>query len=90
MPIQSAPPDTSVYLIAGYVAFGLIFAIYLLSLVVRRRNLEQDLKMLEGLRPEGQDPPRKGPIVKTGARPRAARPSARRSKANRKKVTSKR
>jgi hypothetical protein len=51
---QEAPPDTSAYMIAGYVIFFIISAIYLLSLVVRRRNLEADLKTLEAMQAEGR------------------------------------
>jgi hypothetical protein len=47
---QEVTPDTSGYMIAGYViAFG-VMAIYLLSLVIRWRNLKQDLAMLEECR----------------------------------------
>ncbi len=90
MPLQSTPPDTSPYLIAGYVAFAVIFAIYLASFIIRRRNLEQDLKMLEGIRAESQVPPKPAPIVKTGARAGSAKPRARQSRPPRKKVTRKR
>ena len=47
--LQQVPPDTSGYMIAGYVViFGVMF-IYLVSLVVRRRNLKQDLEVLQDL-----------------------------------------
>ena len=47
--LQDAPANTTTYMIAGYaVIFGLML-IYLVSLVVRRRNLEQDFEMLESL-----------------------------------------
>jgi hypothetical protein len=47
--LQDAPANTTAYMIAGYaVIFGLML-IYLVSLVVRRRNLEQDFEMLESL-----------------------------------------
>jgi hypothetical protein len=54
---QEAPPDTSAYMIAGYVIFFIISAIYLLSLVVRRRNLEADLKTLEAMQAESRPSP---------------------------------
>jgi hypothetical protein len=41
------PPDTSGYMIAGYTIFFVVAAIYLISLVVRWRNLNQDLSLLE-------------------------------------------
>ena len=47
--LQDAPANTTMYMVAGYaVIFGLML-IYLVSLVVRRRNLEQDFEMLESL-----------------------------------------
>lgn len=47
--LQQPPPDTSAYMIAGYtVIFGAML-IYLISLIVRRRNLEQDIQLLEEL-----------------------------------------
>lgn len=87
MPLQEAPPDTSTYMIAGYVVFVLIMAVYLVSLFVRRRNLEQDLSTLERLRAESKAP--------AGAASPSARPAtaiARRLRAKaaaRKKVAKK-
>jgi hypothetical protein len=47
--LQDAPANTTVYMVAGYtVIFGLML-IYLISLIVRRRNLQQDVEMLEAL-----------------------------------------
>ena len=47
--LQDAPANTTSYMIAGYaVIFGLML-IYLVSLIVRRRNLQQDSEMLESL-----------------------------------------
>ncbi len=46
---QQTTPDTSGYMIAGYVIAFSVMAIYLLSLIVRWRNLTQDLKLLEGM-----------------------------------------
>ncbi len=43
------PPDTSAYMLAGYIIIFGVMAIYLISLVVRRRNLNQDLETLEEL-----------------------------------------
>ncbi len=50
--LQDAPPDTSGYMIAGYVVFFLVSAIYLFSLFVRSRNLKQDLNALESMKEE--------------------------------------
>jgi hypothetical protein len=46
---QEAPPDTSGYMIAGYLFAFTVMAIYLLSLFVRWRNLHKDLETLESL-----------------------------------------
>jgi CcmD family protein len=47
--LQDAPANTTAYMIAGYtVIFGLML-FYLISLIVRQRNLEQDSEMLESL-----------------------------------------
>lgn len=44
------PPDTTGYMIAGYVVFFGVLAIYLISLIVRWINLKRDLRTLEELR----------------------------------------
>ena len=54
MLLLDAPPDTSAYMIAGYVVFFIIAAIYLVSLIVRSRNLHQDLTTLESLEKENK------------------------------------
>jgi len=47
--LQDAPANTTTYMIAGYaVIFGLML-IYLISLSVRRRNLQQDAEIPESL-----------------------------------------
>jgi CcmD family protein len=47
--LHDAPAETTGYMIAGYaVIFGLML-VYLVSLVVRQRSLEQDLEVLEDL-----------------------------------------
>ncbi len=88
---QVPPPDTSAYMIAGYVVFAVIMGIYLASFIIRRRNLEQDLKTLETIQAESHAPAaHKPPIVKAATKPRLARPAASRSKAAKKRVTRKR
>jgi|RifCSP13_3_1023840.scaffolds.fasta_scaffold335510_2 hypothetical protein len=54
MLFQEPPPDTSAYMVAGYVVAFSVMAIYLLSLVVRWRNLNRDLETLETLSREEQ------------------------------------
>lgn len=47
--LQDAPAQTMNYFIAGYsVIFG-VMLIYLVSILVRNRNLDQDLHFLEEL-----------------------------------------
>jgi hypothetical protein len=73
---QEAPPDTSSYMIAGYAVFFVISAIYLLSLILRQRNLERDLEALDAIKAESRQA--------SGGQRRA--PAAR-AKPSRKKVT---
>ena len=49
---QDAPPDTSAYMVAGYTIFFLIATVYLISLVLRSRNLALDLATLEDIQAE--------------------------------------
>ena len=52
--LDELPPDTSIYAVAGYVIFFVIAAVYLVSLFLRARNLNQDLLTLNNLREEQQ------------------------------------
>jgi hypothetical protein len=45
--LQDAPANTLNYMIAGYVVIFGVMLLYWISLVVRRRNLSQDLEILE-------------------------------------------
>ena len=47
--LQQTTPDTSAYMIAGFVVIFGAMAGYLISLIVRKRNLEQDVQLLEEL-----------------------------------------
>jgi uncharacterized membrane protein YhiD involved in acid resistance len=49
-----APPDTSAYMIAGYTVFFIVAAIYIVSLLVRWRNLHQDMTTLEAIEKENK------------------------------------
>jgi len=49
-----APPDTSAYMIAGYAVFFIIAAIYIVSLLVRWRNINQDMTTLETIEKENK------------------------------------
>jgi hypothetical protein len=45
--LQNGTPDTSEYMIAGYVIAFLVMGLYLASIWLRNRNLKRDLSMLE-------------------------------------------
>jgi uncharacterized membrane protein YciS (DUF1049 family) len=45
-------PDTSSYMIAGFVIAFLVMGIYVLSLYLRNTNLKRDAEMLESLQAE--------------------------------------
>jgi hypothetical protein len=47
-------PDTTSYLILGYVVFFTVMVIYLFSLYWRGRNLTQDVELLEDLEKQGK------------------------------------
>jgi hypothetical protein len=51
--LQQGPADTNAYMIAGYVVIFTVMLVYLASLVIRRRNLNQDLEVLQELEKEG-------------------------------------
>ena len=90
MLLQATPPDTSAYMIAGYVFFAVIMSIYLASFIIRRRNFEQDVRTLESLQAESHAPVATQPTkVKAGAKTGSARPSAKRSKPAKRRTTRK-
>jgi hypothetical protein len=69
---QEATPDTSDYMIAGYVIAFLFMGLYVASMYLRTRNLKQDMSMLEELdKPVAQAPARK-PVE---AKPANAKPT---------------
>ena len=91
MLFQDAPPDTSRYMIAGYAIFFAISAIYLLSLIVRRRNLEQDLKTLESIESEsGRAQARTRLAAPSGGRMRGSRQAPSQRKRPKKKAARRR
>ena len=45
-------PNTSSYMIAGYVIAFVVMGIYIASLYIRNRNLMQDIKTLESMQNE--------------------------------------
>ena len=70
---QDSTPDTSAYMIAGYSIAFTVMAIYVGSLVIRGRNLRQDLRTLEKIQAESKisEPkvsrPGRVPAKKTGS-----------------------
>jgi len=46
---QEPTPDTSGYMIAGYAIAFLVLGLYVASIYIRNRNLQQDMAMLEEL-----------------------------------------
>ena len=44
---QETTPDTSGYMIAGYAIAFTVMALYVISIYLRTRNLNQDMKVLE-------------------------------------------
>jgi len=44
---QEATPDTSGYMIAGYVITFVVLGIYVASMYLRSRNYQQDMSLLE-------------------------------------------
>ena len=44
--LQDAPANTNVYMIAGYAVIFGVMLIYLVSLIVRRRNLQAEYDLL--------------------------------------------
>lgn len=47
---MEATPDTSGYMIAGYVIAFLTMGIYVLSIYLRGKNLKRDIETLETMR----------------------------------------
>jgi hypothetical protein len=47
--LQEGPIETTNYMAAGYIIFFVVMILYLGSLLLRSRNLQQDLAMLEEL-----------------------------------------
>ena len=84
--LDTVPPDTSGYMIAGYGIFFLITFIYLVSLLIRTRNLNQDLSTLKTIEEERQVTA----AAAASARRKPAAAKAGRSKQTNKKAAKKR
>jgi len=50
--LQAGPANTTTYMLAGYIIiFGVMF-LYLLSILIRNRNLSQDWEVLQEMKVE--------------------------------------
>lgn len=49
--LQTAPAETTKYMIAGYAVIFLVLGLYITSLVVRNRKLRQELDLLQEIEP---------------------------------------
>jgi hypothetical protein len=45
--LQEGPAETTAYYIAGYAVFFTVMAFYLISLILRWRNLKQEYELLQ-------------------------------------------
>ena len=52
--LQEGPANTTSFMIAGYAVIFGVMLIYLISLLVRQRNLQKDLEGLEEIQGEEQ------------------------------------
>lgn len=52
--LQQAPAETTRYMIAGYSVIFSIMLLYIISIFVRRRNLNRDLKVLNEMEAKSQ------------------------------------
>ena len=60
--LQETTPDTSGYMIAGYIVAFLIMGLYVASIYLRNRNLSRDMTTLEELE-EPAPPVQTTPVV---------------------------
>ncbi len=52
--LQEGPANTTNFMIAGYAVIFGVMLIYLFSLLIRQRNLQKDLEVLEEIQAEEQ------------------------------------
>jgi CcmD family protein len=45
--LQQAPAETTRYMVAGYTVIFSVMLLYIISLILRRRNLKRDLDTLK-------------------------------------------
>jgi hypothetical protein len=64
--LQQTTPDTSGYMIAGYAVAFIVMGLYILSLYLRNRNLNQDLSMLDEMDKRAEAEPQPKIVTKKG------------------------
>ena len=74
--LQEATPNTSAYMIAGYAVAFIVMALYVLSIYLRSRNLNQDLTLLEEMDKESAQGKKK-PVAQPQSNP--AKPTRKQS-----------
>ena len=47
--LQDAPAQTTIYMVAGYTVIFGVMTLYLISLFIRRRNLIQEMEILNDM-----------------------------------------
>jgi len=68
--LQETIPDTSGYMIAGYAVAFIVMGLYILSMYLRTRNLNQDIAMLEEMdKPVPMKTGKAKPMPKKTAKP---------------------
>jgi len=80
---QDTTPDTSGYMIAGFAIAFILMALYVASIYVRNRNLQQDMTLLEEMDKPAQPieipQPKKGPARSTNNN-KSAKPVTKKSR----------
>ena len=51
-----APPETTNYMIAGYIVIFCVMTLYIITLFLRYRKFEQDIKVLEEMDDQNDNP----------------------------------
>ncbi len=90
MLLDASTPDTSMYMIAGYAIFFVITVIYLVSLLVRSRNLHRDLETLETMQREAEAPLPQAVAPVAQRKAKAAPARSKKAQPSRKKAARKR
>jgi type II secretory pathway component PulM len=90
MLFDQGTPDTSVYMIAGYVIFFAVTLIYLASFFIRERNLRRDLETLQTMEAEVEEPAPEVASYSAAKKAKPASPKKKAARSARKKAAQKR